>query len=241
MIQQRPPLPGAAFVVQNRGSASSSRRSISGPFIPRSYPKQTMQPKPGHAAQAHGQDGVPFELPQRKKSRGKTADADPVQMGESLCIAAKRHHRQDGKPCAKDQCHDDRPQAGQNALQQGNVLVPAVDVGQERYKEQRRGDAAQRCDDGSGHLRDPQSHKGRRVDRNGAGGHLRDRDKVGELLHGQPAVLLHHLTLDQWNGGGAPPPPQKKPIPATSAAITALMPASLAASTMVRIKAISSS
>ena len=124
-------------------------------------------------------------------------------MGEGLCIAAKRHHRQDGKPCAKDKCHDDRPQAGQNALQQGNVLVPAVDVGQERYKEQRRGDAAQRCDDGSGHLRDPQSHKGRRVDRNGAGGHLRDRDKVGELLHGQPAVLLHHLTLDQRNGGVA--------------------------------------
>ena len=126
MIQQRPPLPGAAFVVRDRGSASSSRRSISGPFILRSYPKQTMQPKPGHAAQAHGQDGVPFELPQRKKSRGKAADADPVQMGEGLCIAAKRHHRQDGKPCAKDKCHDDRPQAGQNALQQGNVLVPAV-------------------------------------------------------------------------------------------------------------------
>ena len=37
-------------------------------------------------------------------------------------------------------------------------------------------------------------------DRNGTRGHFCNRDEVSKLLHRQPAMLFHHLALDQRHG-----------------------------------------
>lgn len=92
------------------------------------YSEQNMKSKPRHTTQAHSQDGVPPELAQRKERNCKTADADPIYIPKCFCITSEYYHGQDGKPCPKNQCYNDRAQAGKNALQQRNILVFAVDV-----------------------------------------------------------------------------------------------------------------
>ena len=37
--------------------------TFGGGFVLRLYSEQNVKSKPGHAAQAHGQDGIPLELP----------------------------------------------------------------------------------------------------------------------------------------------------------------------------------
>src|SRR5699024_2182907 len=48
--------------------------------------------------------------------------------------------------------------------------------------------------------RDLDAHKGGRVDGDGPRRHLGDGDKVGEFRHGEPAVPVHDLPLEEGDG-----------------------------------------
>lgn len=88
-----------------------------------------MKSKPGHTTQAHGQNGVPPELAQRKERNCKTADTNPIYIPKRFCFTSEYYHRQYRKTCTKDKRYNDRTQAGQNTLQQRNILVFTIDVG----------------------------------------------------------------------------------------------------------------
>ena len=76
-----------------------------------------------------------------------------------------------------------------------------VDEGQRQHDDAGGQHAPCRGHNGAGQPRHPDAHKSGRVDGDGPGGHLSDGHDVGELVHGQPGVLVHHLLLDQRHGG----------------------------------------
>ena len=134
------------------------------PPLPQDSRQRQIQRQPRRAAQAHGEDGVPLELPQDDESRRKAARADPVHIAEGRGGLIKEDHGQDGQPRAENQRHHHRPQAGQHILEQGDVLVFLINVGQQGDQNQRRGNAVQSGDDGPRDARDPDAHKSGRVD-----------------------------------------------------------------------------
>ena len=68
--------------------------------------------------------------------------------------------------------------------------VTQVQPGKQRQEQARWQDAAERGCQRTGYARKPCPDKRGRVDRNRAGGHFRDGDKIGELLQTEPAALL---------------------------------------------------
>ena len=87
-----------------------------------------MKSKSCHAAQAHGQNGIPFQFPQRKECSCKADNTNPVHIPNYFQVISEYDHRQNGKPRAENQRYDDRPQTGQNALQQAKLFNEVADI-----------------------------------------------------------------------------------------------------------------
>ena len=52
----------------------------------------------------------------------------------------------------------------------------------------------------SGQSGNAKSYKSSRINCHRAGGHGRNRDKIGKFLHTEPAVTVYNFTLDERNG-----------------------------------------
>ena len=88
-------------------------------------------------------------------------------------------------------------------LYQGGVGEAAEKCGDEGDDDEGREHQAQGGDAAAGAAPVLVSHKGGRVHGNDAGGALADGKVVGELLLGGPALLLHHLALEDGEHGVA--------------------------------------
>ena len=178
-------------------------------FVPGAGGKESGQPQKevGHrtyhtGAKNHG-DGTEMKLTQQEEGSHKNHCLNPAEVGENdpRHIRLEHSQQQDRQPGGGDEGHHRRTQGRQDGLYPAEVAVLIVEMGQGQTDKEGGDNAAQRTQQHPGHTAQTHAHKGGRVDGDGAGGHLRDGDKIGKLCQSHQAVNVHDLVLDKGDGG----------------------------------------
>ena len=145
-----------------------------------------------HAGENHDEDWVQVKLPEHHEG-----NHEPVAHAELEGAREAERREEDQEPCGEDEGDDRRAERFQDALQEAQIPVLRVDDGDDRDDDAARQYIAEGRRDGTEWAAHLEADEGRSVDRDRAGGHLGDRDEIGEVRHADPVIVVHDLLLNQ--------------------------------------------
>ena len=149
-----------------------------------------------HAGENHDEDRVPVKLSEHHEGDQEPgAHADVEGAREAEC------REENQEPCSEDEGDDRRAERFQDALQETQLPVLRVDDGDDRDDDAARQNVSEGRRDGTERAAHLEADEGGGVDRDRAGGHLGDRDEIGEVRHADPVIVVHDLLLDQRHRG----------------------------------------